>query len=201
MKRWAVYILYGIIVLAACLYLLFPSEKAEEYIIQRFEEHSPETELRMEKAEPSLPPGLKLVGLSAARKGRTVFNCSELKIVPEYLTLFSDKKAFDFRLLAYGGSAEGTAELLSSSEPAGTADFDFKGIEVDRIEALSGLTPHKLSGTAGGSVKYSSEPGNFGQGGHLEEQGYEDAESDENEVREPECEPTSPSVERMALRR
>jgi type II secretion system protein N len=164
MKKWLLYSVYVIAVLAAFLYLLFPSDEFRQYIVHRAAAADPSVTVRLEKVAPRLPPGLVLFDLGVSLRGRPVFDVSELQLTPRYASLFSASKAFHVKGKAYEGSLEGRASFQTRGDQAYSADITFEQLAVDQMDGISGLVPYQLSGRAEGRVRYRSNAGVYGEG-------------------------------------
>jgi len=164
MKKWIGYITYGIIILVAFLYILFPSKEIRDYLIYRVNQASPDVSIDIGAVAPSLPPGLKFSDLNVSLQNRPVFNASEMKVVPRYLSLFSAEKTFRLKGDVYEGVLTGDASVKAASTPQYSADLYFEAIQVNAIAQLNELLPHQISGSATGSLNYSSAGGPWGQG-------------------------------------
>ena len=164
MKKWFFYITYVLIILAAFLYLLFPSEEIKSYLIQQAGQIAPETSVDIGKIKPRFPPGLKFSDMEIALRNKSVIDAREINIIPRYLSLFSDNKIFAVKGVVYQGPFYGEASVANVSKPEYGADITFDAVEVNEISALSDLTPHQMYGNAEGHVKYNSKNGLYGNG-------------------------------------
>ncbi len=164
MKKWIGYITYGIIILVAFLYILFPSKEIRDYLIYQVNQAAPDVSIDIGAVAPSLPPGLKFSDLDVTLQNRPVFNASEMTVVPRYLSLFSAEKTFRLKGDVYQGVLTGDASVKAASNPQYSADLDFDAIQVNAIAQLKELLPHQIAGSAKGSVNYSTEGGPWGQG-------------------------------------
>ncbi|MFO7839693.1 MAG: type II secretion system protein GspN [Desulfosalsimonadaceae bacterium] len=164
MKKWIFYIVFAAAAAAGFLYILFPSEQVRQYIIRRAEQQSPGISVELGRVSPCMPPGLKLENLQLSRSGRLLFESSQLRIIPGYLSLFSARRVFHVSGSACGGSFEGEVAIEEASRPDYGADISFQGIKIEKIAALEELTPHKLYGEAEGSASCSTKGDEFGQG-------------------------------------
>ncbi|MFP4225181.1 MAG: type II secretion system protein GspN [Desulfobacterales bacterium] len=164
MKKWIGYITYGIIILVAFLYILFPSKEIRDYLIYQVKQVSPDISIDIGVVAPSLPPGLKFSDLDVSLQNQPVFNASEMTVIPRYLSLFSAEKTFRLKGDVYQGVLTGDTAVKTASKPQYSADLDFDAIQVNAIAQLKELLPHQLSGSAKGNVNYSTEGGPWGQG-------------------------------------
>lgn len=164
MKKWTGYITYGIIILVAFLYILFPSKEIREYFIYQVKKAAPDVSVDIGVVSPSLPPGLKFSDLGVSLQNRPVFNAREMTVIPRYLSLFSAEKVFRLKGDVYQGGLSGDAAVKMASKPKYSADLDFDAVQVNAIAPLNELLPHQIFGSAKGSLRYSTEGGPLGQG-------------------------------------
>ncbi|HMA86162.1 MAG TPA: type II secretion system protein GspN [Desulfosalsimonadaceae bacterium] len=164
MKKWIGYISYGVIILVAFLYLLFPSREIRDYLVQEAEKRVPGLSLGIGTLAPSLPPGLKFSELDVSLQNQPVFNASQMIVTPRYLSLFSADKSFRLKGDVYQGMLSGDAAVATASKPQYSADIDFEGVQMNAIDPLKELIPHQIFGAAQGDIKYSTQGGPWGEG-------------------------------------
>lgn len=167
MKKWLAYIAYVIIIVAAFLYILFPSADIKNYIIQQTKQISPAVSVAIGNVKPRFPPGLKFSNLHISLRNQSVFNASEINVTPKYLSMLSDNKTFLLKGNVYEGTFDGKASVESSSKPEYSSEFTFDGVQIKNIQALKKLLPHEheIFGAADGSIQYSTKKGFWGNGG------------------------------------
>ncbi|MBS3757672.1 MAG: type II secretion system protein GspN [Desulfobacterales bacterium] len=164
MKKWIAYIAYVIIILAAFLYLLFPSADIKNYIIQRAERFSPAVSVAIGSVSPCLAPGLKFSDLDISLRGQAVFNASEIRIRPKYLSLLSENKTFLVKGDVYGGTLDGKARIKNRSGSEYSSDVTFVDVQIRHIGVLNEILPHEIYGDAAGSIQYTTKNGSWGNG-------------------------------------
>jgi len=164
MKKWTAYIIYGLSVLLIFLYLLFPSGPVKQFIVRQVEAMAPALVIQMDDIAPSIPPGLTVNNLQVALENGSVFRVPRLTLTPAYLSLFSTRKVFNLKGVAYEGAVNGQTAVENASRPNYSADVVFEAVELDKIDALTELMPHHVSGVASGHIQYETKTGNFGQG-------------------------------------
>lgn len=164
MKKWTAYIIYGIIALLVFLYLLFPSDSVKQAIVRQAGAIAPAVAVSIDAVSPNLPPGLTLKNLQVAHEDQQMFRSSRLTLTPAYLTLFSQRKMFHFTGEAYEGTFNGRGTVETASKQQGSAELVFSGVQLSKIDALTAMMPHQLSGSAEGRIQYDSKTGSFGEG-------------------------------------
>jgi type II secretion system protein N len=133
------------------LYALFPSDTVKKYLVYRLRQGYPNVTVTIERANPILPPGIKLHHLRVSYLNSELFQFENVKVRPRLLSLFGPKTAVTYAATGYGGKLRGTAENDDTKPGHGiNIDGQVVGIEVQRISALQQLSAHKISGTLGG---------------------------------------------------
>ena len=141
---WAIYIICAGLFF---LYVLFPSDMVKEYLADRIRQTHPNLTVKMDRVRPVFPPGLKLYEVSVYHLGRRMAELENLKIKPDILSLFSATTHLTLSGEGYGGILKGGIDLTGNASQRDVAvDADIAGFQVSRIEALSALTTHKISG-------------------------------------------------------
>ncbi len=164
MKKWSAYIIYGIIALLVFLYLLFPSGPVKQAIVRQVESRAPAVAVAIEDIAPTLPPGISVKNLQVSHQDQPVFRSSRLSVTPAYLTLFSQRKRFNFKGEVYEGTLNGRGAVETAPKPFYSADLAFSGVRLGKIEALTEMVRHQVDGIAEGRVQYDTKTGSFGEG-------------------------------------
>ena len=149
---WAIYIICAALFF---FYTLFPSETVKEYLAEQIRQTNPNLTVKISRLKPAFPPGLKLYEISVNHRGQAVADLDNLKISPDILSLFTDTTHLSFKGNGYGGTFEGRVNINKSSASREVKlDADFGGIQVDQLEALETVTPHKISGNLDGTLEF-----------------------------------------------
>ncbi len=164
MKKWLAYIAYVLIIMAAFLYILFPSAEIKNYIIQRAGQISPSVSIAIGNVKPCFPPGLRFSNLEISTRRQSVFSASKINVIPKYLSLFSRNKTFGIKGIVYEGKLEGEASIENTSKSEYATEISFAGVQVHAIQALKELMPHEVYGTADGRIRYVTKNGFWGNG-------------------------------------
>ena len=147
---WVVYFIGAVLLF---LYVLFPSEPIKDYLANRVRQTNPNLTLEIGRLKPSFPPGLKLFDVQVYRSNQVIADFKELKISPDILSLFLGTTHVAFKGSGYGGNFTGGADIVKADESREiVVDTDLVGIQVDRLEVLSALTTHRISGNLDGSL-------------------------------------------------
>ncbi|MDM8550451.1 type II secretion system protein GspN [Desulfobacterales bacterium HSG2] len=161
MKKWLLYSIYIIAASAFFIYWLFPSDMITDYIIRKADESNPDLTITIDRVKPNFPPGLKFYDVSLSNKESPAIDAEWIKVVPKFLTLFSDQKTFSFKGRTCEGNLEGEATITESETgPRMTVDADLAGILMKDIHAIQDPSKYKLSGILDGKITYTREKAN-----------------------------------------
>lgn len=162
-KKIVLYISYIIAVFIFFVYILFPSDAVKTYIEHQLSGIHPDVSISIDDIHPAFPPGVRLNTVSFYYIRSLLLDAETIKIVPEFFSLFSPKKAFSFKGVAYDGIVNGRADI---GENAGYINFDadltgiqLKDIPAIQIPADSKKEIYKISGILDGKVTYSNNNG------------------------------------------
>ena len=162
---WAVYIIGAALLF---FYILFPSETAKEYLAQQIRKVHPGLMMEIGGLKLNFPPGLTLQDVSVYHLGQILAELDNLKISPDILSLFLDTTHLSFLGNGYGGTLKGGVDISKkSANREMTIDADLTGIQVKRLEALSVITTHKISGNLDGTLTFDTKASHQGLNGDL----------------------------------
>jgi type II secretion system protein N len=147
---WVIYFIGAAILF---LYVLFPSEPLKDYLANQVRQTQPNLTLEIGQLKPSFPPGLKLFDVRVYLSDQVIAGFENLKISPDILSLFLSTTHVAFKGSGYGGNFKGGADIIKKDNNREiVVDTDLVGIQVDRLEVLSALTTHRISGNLDGSL-------------------------------------------------
>ena len=165
MKKWFAYAAYVLIAAIVCLYYLFPSGSVVDYIQYQASCSIPDCKLSIRQAKPAFPPGLTLYGPELVWQSKPVFTADWFKVRPEYTSVFSSEKLFDFTGEAYGGEFAGTVTVTpGQSAPQSQLKLEFKDFLLNQITVLKNSMTHEISGLAHGKIEFDNRSDPRGQG-------------------------------------
>ena len=160
MKRWVLYILYIFVAVVFFLYYLFPSDAAKDFIASYLQRKQPDYQVAVEQVKPVFPAGIRLRTLDISYKNDVWLELDQLTVTPNYLSLFSDKKSFNFKASAYEGEVSGKIFLTGEGSPFEiSGDADLHNIRLDDIQRLQTLVGRKFQGNLNGVVRYHNNKG------------------------------------------
>jgi type II secretion system protein N len=149
--------LYGAYIAGITLffvYALFPSNTVKQVLANRLGQGQPDIAVSIEKASPTLPPGVKLHHLNVLYRNTELFRLEKVKIRPHLLSLFGPRTAMRYTAAGYAGQIRGLAVWDDDpSQGEVSVDGQISGIEVQTIPVLQQLFAHKISGTLDGNFK------------------------------------------------
>jgi len=161
MKKWLLYSIYIIAASAFFIYWLFPSDTIKDYIILKAGESNPDLTITIDRVKPNFPPGLKFYDVSLSNKENPTIDAEWIKVVPKFLTIFSDQKTFSFKGRTCEGSLDGEATITESETgPRMTVDADLAGILMKDIHAIQDPSAYQISGILDGKITYTREKAN-----------------------------------------
>ena len=152
------FVLYGILITGAFLYLLFPSDLVKSKLEQSFAAY--DYILKTEAIKPSLPLGLKLkeISVRSASADSIPFQGKLLDLQFNPLSLFQKNKSFGFSGSAYGGSFKGRVGVASFSRfyPFQEGTLNLQDIDLGKYAFLKILMEKEISGKATGDLTYAA---------------------------------------------
>jgi type II secretion system protein N len=163
MKKFYKWLLYGVYALGVAtffLYYLFPSEAVKRYIITRMNMLNPELRVAIADITPILSPGLKLHSVQLGSRSGNMMDAEEVVLIPNILSLFSDRPSYRFSINAFGGSIEGQA-FFESQKPREQIEIDanIADIRLEMVRILQHYSGNRLNGICSGNIQYKKGPG------------------------------------------
>ncbi len=157
-RKVFLYGLYGLLLTLGLLYYRFPSDVVRDYLQAAVTRELPLILFSVEKVDPILPPGLKLLNLKLTPRGRpgqVLFRSTSLSIRPELLALFRGETKYAFDSQVYGGRVQGTLHLMGNDRNAPfVTSIHLKDIDIARSAYLQSLVGQKIGGILGGTLRY-----------------------------------------------
>jgi len=157
-RKWMAYILYGILVTALFLYLLFPAGYMEKYVRVHMAEALPGMAVQVGSAALVLPPGMMLRDLAVVeREGASpVFAAEKITVRPSLGSLFRDSISLNARARAYGGNITARIVLPEGNRAGGpyevTANLD--ALDMGRYSLLNESLGQRIEGELSGDIRY-----------------------------------------------
>ena len=163
MKKFYNWLLYGVFaagIAAFFLYYLFPSETVKRYIITRVNMLNPEIRVSIEDITPILSPGVKLHTVRLGSLSEEMMDAEEIVLIPNILSLFSDRPSYRFSIKAFDGSIEGRA-YLESQKPRERIEINanIADIRLEMIRIIQHYTGNRFKGICSGIIQYKKVSG------------------------------------------
>jgi len=160
-KKNILYISFIIAAFVFFLYILFPSDAVKKYVEHKLGGINPDLSISIDNINPTFPPGVRLNTVSFYYIRSLLLDAETIKIVPKIFSVFSSKKSFSFKSVAYDGIINGKAIIGGN---AGTVDANLSGIQIKDIPAIqipAGVEKdkYKITGILDGKVTYSNNKG------------------------------------------
>ena len=167
-KKSLLYTAYIIGITIFFLWFLFPSDTLKAYLTYRLTQGNSDVTVTIGRIKPILPPGITLQDVGIARQGMTVIKLASLRVMPELLTLFSDRISLNLKGRGYQGNLNGHVELEGGSQKNGLKiDGNVAGIQLQQISILKQLSDHDISGSLNGTFAYTDSKPNPSLSGNL----------------------------------
>ena len=155
-RNIVLYLLYAFALAVIFLYAMFPSDTAKDYIAYQAGRAAPDVRMKIDRASPAFPPGLKMTGITVFQKNEPVVEASLMKVFPKIFTVFGEKSAFTFHGQVSDGTIKGKGEVdRSGLKPRLSVDADLLQIQLKGIKALGNNPKYRLSGILKGKVSYA----------------------------------------------
>ncbi len=158
--NWAIagYILAGIAMLLACLYLRFPGEALKDYV-KALAAQNPGSMLSIEEIRPAFPPGLALANVTIGDRDHpdATFRIDDLSVRPGVLSLLKGRLTILLAAKGYRGEASGRVDfsrLFSLGGPL-AAGATLRDVRIEKCAWLQDALARQVTGTLQGTVSLS----------------------------------------------
>jgi type II secretion system protein N len=155
-KKSIFYATYLIAITGIFLYYLFPSDTLKTYLAYRLSQGNPDVTVTIDRVSPAIPPGISLYNVGIAHQNKALVDLAKLKLMPGFLSLFSDKTTVTFKGYLNAGTISGRARLggLSGAQEV-KGDGRISDIQVEGIPALQRLPADKIAGVLNGDFTFA----------------------------------------------
>jgi len=158
--KYVSYVLYAILVAVVLLYVRFPSESFQSYLVQMAGRMDPPVIFSSRSLDPSFPPGLRLQAPVFSLKERpetAFFEALELSVSPGMGSLILGNTTWFFDARAYGGFINGHIQ------PGEDGKIDSFSLSVKKVRIHEyAFLPHfgvgNFGGTLNGNITYKGPP-------------------------------------------
>ena len=153
--RAAPYLVYGVIVFGACLYVTFPYDLLAQYGAEHWA--PPGVHVLASGVKPLFPPGLQTeratVSLDAVADRQDIVQVAGLQVRPSWLALTTGRPQAQFSADLYGGRIEGhVSRTRGEGVRVWNVQVAFADLEVDRHPLTRRDEEAFLRGRLGGTV-------------------------------------------------
>jgi type II secretion system protein N len=155
------YVLYGVILTLALLYLRFPSHAVEEYVQAMGAGASPPLAVSVDRIAPSIPFGLKFLKTRVSVRNapdRPILRADRLSIKPSLLSFLGGKSDYAFYCAAYKGKASGSISLRQGEKPPSIdTEIELTNVDLGEYTYLQALVGRTVKGTLSGTIVYDGQ--------------------------------------------
>jgi len=156
-KTWW-FILYGVLITALFLYLLFPAAIVKSRLEAQLS--SLDFSFKAQSLQPSLPMGIRLKNLSVSsvEEGAVLFEGEMLDLQANFLNFRQKRSAVRVNGKAYGGNFKGRVGFISWNKvyPPVEGTLSFQDIDLAKYSFIKSQLGKDIAGKARGSLIYNN---------------------------------------------
>jgi type II secretion system protein N len=153
--KWLLYSIYVLAVVVFFIYYLFPSDKIKNYVTSGVNRFNPNVNISIDHISPAFPLGLKLYRVNFYNMDSTLLETDQIKVVPNFLSLFRSKIIFFFKGKAYNGFFEGKGEFFKNRpEQPVVIEGKFSNIHIKEVQAVKQFIRRRMTGILEGNFTY-----------------------------------------------
>ena len=162
-KKWLAYTIYGMLITAAFLYLLFPSDSAGRYIKSIVTGSNQDIVFSFDSVKPCFPPGISLHDLSVSFKNKpgSTIRADVAKVRPALLDFLSGKRILLLNADAYEGHIKadiGFADRFSGKSHV-RVNTTLDKINIGKCAYIKAATGRQIDGRLDGTLLYNGSRG------------------------------------------
>jgi type II secretion system protein N len=162
-RALAGYLLAGVVMLLAFLYLRFPGEAVTDYVKAQAAGRAAGMLLSIDRTLPSLPPGVRFASVTIGFRDRpeATFQMDSLAVRPSGLSLLRGRVAMLLEAVGYGGEATGRVDFSEAFSLQGplTAAATLRDVRVEKCAWLRESLARQVTGLLKASASYSGTAG------------------------------------------
>ncbi|MBN1663821.1 MAG: type II secretion system protein GspN [Deltaproteobacteria bacterium] len=167
-KKILGYVVFGIAVVIAFLYLRFPGKVIGDYIIAAVSANNPDAVLTIGAVKPYFPPGVKFLNIAYGSKqnpGATL-RVDDLTARLSLISLLKGKTALLLNGNVYGGTLKGRCEYAKFLSLSKLIKYEIRVSDVglDRFAYAKGTFNRNITGKLNGSFVYHRSYDRVGEG-------------------------------------
>jgi len=150
------YLLFLLLAVAIFMYLLFPDQVVQAYLEARLAAVDPTLSMTMEKIQPAIPPGLKMLGIDLSRDSQRLVHIDKARISPKLMSLMQASKQIRFEAQLADGTIDGQA-TIDSTDPGGQlhVEADLSQIQLDKLDVIETGKRFTLAGSLEGRLTHA----------------------------------------------
>jgi len=153
--KWLLYSIYVLSAIVFFVFYLFPSDKVKNYVKFGFNKLNPNINISIDHISPAFPPGLKLYKVQFYHMDNALLEAEQIKVVPNFLSLFRSKIIFFFKGRAVEGIFEGQGEFIKNRPDQNVIiEGKYSNINIKKIPAVKQLIGRNLTGILEGNLTY-----------------------------------------------
>lgn len=154
MRKNILFGFYALLMGLVLLYVLFPADAVRDHLANRINRNLSEAQVTIGSLRLGFPPALSLGDTMISRNGAVLLSMERLKLTPDWLSLFSSRKAFRFSGRTCQGKVSGSFWVASNNDglEASASGF-FSEISLEQVPALQKQRRIDLTGTLSGSFQ------------------------------------------------
>ena len=160
-KNTLLYSLFTLIVLVCFLYVRFPGQVVQSYLLNVVAERYPAMSLALASVSLSFPPGLKMekVLLAFKENPEAGVRLESLSVRPRLSGYFVGRSSFAVNAEAYGGSVKGRVNFpqLAPDKMPTSAEITMENVDLAKIAALKERLGHLITGKLSGAYTYRGD--------------------------------------------
>jgi type II secretion system protein N len=157
-KRVLGYILFGIIIIIAFLYLRFPGKVIGDYLESIVSARNPDATLVIGVVKPYFLPGFKLEKIAYGSKSNpaVAIHLNYLTARPDFINLFKGKMKFLLKGEAYGGLLQGYCDFMDFLSLMRPSHYEIKlsNVGLDQLAYVKGTLNRNVTGKLNAKFAY-----------------------------------------------
>jgi type II secretion system protein N len=147
MRKWVLYFIYIWAATFFFLYFLFPADAVKDLLAAQIQKAYPDYGITVDRVRPAFPPGLQFKKVGLSHKDHLWAEAEHIKVIPNYLSIFSPQKTIDFRGRLYMGDIVGSVGIRKVKDAYQySAKATVTDIRVEEIQRLQEVSGRKISG-------------------------------------------------------
>ena len=160
-KKSVLYILFTFIALVCFLYIRFPGQVVQSYLLNIVAERYPAVSLSLASVSLSFPPGLKMekVLLGFKDNPEAGARLESLRVRPRLSGYFVGRSSFAINAVAYGGTVKGRVNFpqLAPDKIPTSAEITLENVDLEKIAYLKERLGRQISGKLSGAYTYRGD--------------------------------------------